>query len=707
MRQFFPAWLQCLIRYTLVCAVLSLRAWQAQAEGSKNLTPGTGNRGTATGTNNFVGYLQHDDGAPTSATSNSRYFLKEGAPADQRLYVRMNGGETLYFGVRRVRTNDGVNNGRLRLQVKYLNATGTEQVAFTGYLEPQTATAEGGVNLAPNQPGFIATPEEAAAGPRYQAGNTTPADGYNPFVFASAPADPARDYWVEFMEVNASGASQGVNQRKAWYDVWDFTVRDANGEKSGRLYSQQWSFTAAGGTNALSSSFMLYPLIPNPNFNNQSFFVKRVSYAGIQPFGVILVANSQGTTVAGNFRAKRKSQSSNVGYPEYKLFVNNPDPAIYPTTPRPNNPTVTTQCSGGTTTFNLRVDQAGFGVVFIDGDQNNVYDRTKDRVLEKPTTIGDNVFAWDGKTDAGTAMNQTTLSVTFSSGVGPVNFPIWDCEQAPTTGISVQDVRPGNDGAADYIFWNDSLLGPNFSNPYINPVGSNTVATSHRWAAGLGDQKLVNSYAVGLLARGNAVQITYNPATACATTAPVVLQPLPVQLVSFAARAQKGSVALQWRTASETHSAYFEVERSVDGRHFAPVGRVAARGTSTTLQQYAFIDATPPVGQLYYRLHQLDVDGTGQYSSVEALTLLPPAAQLTLYPNPATATLYVRWQESSGGPVTLRILDATGRVVWQQQHAIAASERGLELPVASLPSGRSYLLQVQTATTSAVQRFVK
>ncbi|RSK46249.1 T9SS type A sorting domain-containing protein [Hymenobacter perfusus] len=704
----FPVWLRRSARPFLLLAALAAIAPEARAEGSKNLTPGTGTRGTATGANNFVGYLQHNDGDVASATSNSRYFLKEGAPADQRLYVRMNGGETLYFGVRRIRSNDAaaVNNGRLRLQVKYLDGNNAEQVASTHYLEPQTTSTEGAVNLAPSQPGYIATPEEAAAGPRYLAGNTSPAAGYNPFVYAPVASAPARDYWVEFMEVDAAGSAVGVAQNKSWYDLWDFTVRDATSEKPGRLYSQHWSFTAAGGTNALSSSFVLYPLIPNLNFNNQSFFVKRVSYAGIQPFGVILVANSQGTNVAGNFKDKRKSQNSNAGYPEYKLFVNNPDPVIYPTSPRPNNPTVTTSCSGGVTTFTLRVDQAGFGVVFIDGDRNNLYDRTQDRVLEKPTVIGDNTFVWDGKTDAGTTMNQTNLSVTFSSGVGPVNFPIWDCEQAPDTGISVQDVRPGNDGAADYIFWNDSLLGPSFSNPYINPIGGNTTATSHRWASNAGNEKLVNSYAVGLLARGNAIQIVYDPVSACATTPPVVLQPLPVQLVAFTARAQRNGVALQWRTASETHSAYFEVERSVDGRQFAPVGRVAAQGTSTTLQQYAFIDVTPPAGPLYYRLHQLDVDGTGQHSSVEVVTG-SPAEGFTLYPNPATATLHVQLRNALTGPVTLRILDATGRVVWQEQRTLPASQRVLDVSVTNLPTGRSYLLQVQTATGSVVQRFVK
>jgi Secretion system C-terminal sorting domain len=703
----FPAWLRRNTRPFLVLAALVSGGAEAYAEGSKNLTPGTGNRGTATGVNNFVGYLQHNDGAVTSPTSNSKYFLKEGAPADQRLYVRMNTGETLYFGVRRIRTNDAatINNGRLRLQVKYLDGNNAEQVASTHYLEPQTVSAQGAVNLAPNQPGYIATPEEAEAGPRYLAGNTSPAAGYNPFVYTPAASAPARDYWVEFMEVDATGSAVGVTQNKSWYDLWDFTVRDATGEKPGRLYSQHWSFTAAGGTNTLSSAFALYPLIPNPNFNNQNFFVKRVSYAGIQPFGVILVANSQGTTVAGNFKTRRRSQTSNAGYPEYKLFVNDPDPAIYPTSPRPSNPTVTTSCSGGVTTFTLNVDQAGFGVVFIDGDANGLYDRTQDRVLENTTTIGNNAFVWDGKTDSGAAMSQRNLRVTFSSGVGPVNFPIWDCEQAPTTGISVQAVRPGSSGAPDFIFWNDTLLGPNFSTPLINPIGSNTAAGSHKWENGRGNEVLVNSYAVGLLARAEAIEITYDPATACATTPPVVL--LPVQLTSFTGRVQGGSVALQWSTATELNSAYFAVERSTNGRTFEEVGRVAARGTTSSPQQYRFSDAAAPAGPLYYRLHQLDTDGTGRYSSVITLMLGAAAEGLILYPNPATAMLQVQLRDALAGPVTLRILDATGRVVWQQQRTLPALQQVLEVPVASLPAGRSYLLQVQTAAGSVVQRFVK
>lgn len=692
----------CRRAVALVAAVAG--ALLAHAEGSKNLTPGTGTRGTATGTNNYIGYLQHNDGPVDAANSNSRYFLKENSPENQRLYIRVKVGETLYYGVRRVRTNEatGGNVGRLRLQLKYASITNPQVVVNTSILEPlnPAPAAQEQPNLAPGA-GVIATPEQAAAGPNYTGGPTT---GYNPLSYTNTTGAD-QNFWVEFMEVTANG-TVAATQNKAWYDLWDFTVRDATGEKPGRLYSQHWSFTAAAGPNALSSSFALYPLIPNPNFVD-SYFVKRVSYAGIQPFGVILVANSAGTTAPGNFKDKRKSQTTNLGYAEYKLFVNDPDPAIYLTSPRPTNPTVTTACSGGVTTFTLTVDQAGFGVVFIDGDADGLYDRTKDRVLEKPTVIGNNTFTWDGKTDSGVAMSQTTLSVTFSSGVGPVNFPIWDCEQAPTTGISVQDVRPGTQGAADFIFWNDSLLLPGFSTPLINPIGSNTPATSHRWSSNAGNEKLVNSYAVGLLARGNAVQINYNPATACATTPPVVLEPpLPVELVRFVAARQAGQVRLNWETASEKSSSYFDIQRSTDGRVFENLGRVAAAGTTSQRRSYSFLDTEPPAATTYYRLHQVDTDGQNSYSPVEVVAGARTGS-LTLYPNPAGPRLTLLLPAAASGPLTLRVLDATGRVVYQEQRSLETSTTRFHLDTTPLPAGNWYLLQVQTATSVLTQRFQK
>ena len=80
------------------------------AEGSRDVTPARS--GAATGNNQFIGYLQHDDG------NNSDLFMKPGASADYRLYVRMLPNETVYYGVRRIATNSTGNQNDLIITIR-------------------------------------------------------------------------------------------------------------------------------------------------------------------------------------------------------------------------------------------------------------------------------------------------------------------------------------------------------------------------------------------------------------------------------------------------------------------------------------------------------------------------------------------------------------------------------------------------------------
>ncbi|MGI4874675.1 MAG: IPT/TIG domain-containing protein, partial [Janthinobacterium lividum] len=137
--------------------------------------------------------------------------------------------------------------------------------------------------------------------------------------------------------------------------------------------------------------------------------------------------------------------------------------------------------------------------------------------------------------------------------------------------------------------------------------------------------------------------------------------PLPVELLTFTARKQGAAVQLDWRTASEKDADRFEVERSPDGLAFASIGTVAAKGTSLTPTDYAFADTRYPSTsrQFYYRLRQVDRDGTAAYSPVRVVTL-DDQARLSLYPNPAHSALAVL----GAAPGTkLDVLDAVGRVV--------------------------------------------
>lgn len=175
-------------------------------------------------------------------------------------------------------------------------------------------------------------------------------------------------------------------------------------------------------------------------------------------------------------------------------------------------------------------------------------------------------------------------------------------------------------------------------------------------------------------------------------------RPLPVQLTSFSGSVQSNSTALlRWQTATELNSAYFEIERSDNGRQFEPIGRVTAAGSASTAQTYQFPDSRPLPALTYYRLRQVDLDGQQHYSSI--LTLAPRAqgTELVLIPNPVTAArtvnLQLRGLPALPAAATLRVRSAvSSQLLLEQQFSPAAG--GLDLSTAGLAPGL-YLVEVQ------------
>jgi hypothetical protein len=160
--------------------------------------------------------------------------------------------------------------------------------------------------------------------------------------------------------------------------------------------------------------------------------------------------------------------------------------------------------------------------------------------------------------------------------------------------------------------------------------------------------------------------------------------PLPVELAEFTAERQDADGLLRWATASEQNNAYFEVESGTDGRTFQSLGRVAGHGTSSQPQTYRFLDknlARYATEQVYYRLRQIDFDGTATFSPVRVLAM-PSISGLTLYPNPATSSATLLGAKAGA---SVRVLDALGRVVLAATTDATGQVR-LVLP-AGLPSG--------------------
>ena len=177
------------------------------------------------------------------------------------------------------------------------------------------------------------------------------------------------------------------------------------------------------------------------------------------------------------------------------------------------------------------------------------------------------------------------------------------------------------------------------------------------------------------------------------------LNPLPVELIEFDALYNGQDVEVSWATATEINSDYFEVQRSTNGIDFEAVTEVRAAGNSTQTLNYFALDADHFTGVSYYRLKQVDWDGSFEYSKVIAV-LVPEGDQPTiaLFPNPTTAdNINLSVSGLEGETVQVVLHDMTGRAVYQTTltPTTHGATQALKINAENVPAG-SYLL---TATS--------
>lgn len=148
--------------------------------------------------------------------------------------------------------------------------------------------------------------------------------------------------------------------------------------------------------------------------------------------------------------------------------------------------------------------------------------------------------------------------------------------------------------------------------------------------------------------------------------------PLPVGLTAFRAERQGADAVLTWATATEQNNHGFGLEVSLDGHSFKQIGFVAAEGsTSSAPRAYRFVDAAEgKAGPRYYRLRQDDRDGTARYYAPQLLRFDAAPATLAAYPTQFGPELTVALHHPTATTATLRLLDAMGRAVWQQEQAL-------------------------------------
>ena len=155
-------------------------------------------------------------------------------------------------------------------------------------------------------------------------------------------------------------------------------------------------------------------------------------------------------------------------------------------------------------------------------------------------------------------------------------------------------------------------------------------------------------------------------------------KPLPVKLINFVAQLESNVARLAWSTAQEENSDYFEVEHSIDAKHWTVLGRVNAEGESSAHKDYGYEHADLNGGFNYYRLKMVDKDGTFAMSSIRTLQF-DNSGHVSLYPNPASDRFVLKEIDLSKVK-SVKVQNTAGITVWENEGIL--SGQGIKINLA-------------------------
>lgn len=157
----------------------------------------------------------------------------------------------------------------------------------------------------------------------------------------------------------------------------------------------------------------------------------------------------------------------------------------------------------------------------------------------------------------------------------------------------------------------------------------------------------------------------------------------------------KKSALLEWSTLFEENTAKFEVERSENGMDWYKIYATKAAGQSFTILEYSFEDMAPVVGNSFYRVKQIDIDGLFAYSNSLPLFIDQTSSTHSPYvfPIPASSILFIRYDGHT--QINCSLLNSFGAEVINSQTVYMNDNNLFDLDVIGIVSG-SYLLKIET-----------
>jgi hypothetical protein len=188
---------------------------------------------------------------------------------------------------------------------------------------------------------------------------------------------------------------------------------------------------------------------------------------------------------------------------------------------------------------------------------------------------------------------------------------------------------------------------------------------------------------------------------------------VPVELVSFTAENFKDEVTLKWQTATETNNSGFEIQRSQESEacnqnDWVAVNFIEGKGTTTERTVYTYNDKLNKPGTYFYRLKQIDFDGSISYSDVVEVSVGSPTGFVLYqnYPNPFNPSTTIKFTLPTQSGVKLNVYNSIGqRVETIMDEQMDAGYHEIEFNAAHLTSG-IYLYNMKADGFSSVKKML-
>lgn len=170
---------------------------------------------------------------------------------------------------------------------------------------------------------------------------------------------------------------------------------------------------------------------------------------------------------------------------------------------------------------------------------------------------------------------------------------------------------------------------------------------------------------------------------------------LPLTFISVKAFQQNNSVYIDWKTVNEINMKQYEVERSSDNTHFEKISEIEANNLS--FNAYKWPDLNPVLGNNYYRIRSIDLNGKSNYSKITKVYMGKGKKEILVYPNPATGNcLNLQLVNQQAGLYKVRLLNSFGQTFMTKsiQHIGGSITQNLK-PGQNVPKG-IYQLEIKT-----------